>query len=141
MVLGTGSGQAHAGADRPQPLPLAHAPGRGSPGGGGTGRPQQELTKPPMKRAYLLGAFSSSDGAAGAWRTWVSWQSDIRPWKYATPGQNPDVLDADPRDVESLNADLENPQLSASDFDLRHRHRVAAIWVAEAPAQEDIIRA
>ena len=94
-----------------------------------------------MKRNYVMGAFATSHGAGDAWRTWPIWQSDVRPFRPTVPGQDPDVLDADPRHVEDLNADLADRRLSASDFDSRHRQRVVAIWIDESSEQADLIRA
>ena len=94
-----------------------------------------------MKRPYAMGAFATSHGGRDSWRTWPIWHSDVRPFRLTAPGQDPDVLDADPRHAEALGADLADRRVSASDFDLRHRRRVVAIWVAEFPDQADIIKA
>ena len=88
-----------------------------------------------------MGAFATSQGGGDGWRTWSIWHSDIKPFRPTTPGQDPDVLDADPSHAGALAADLADRTVTASDFDLRHRRRVVAIWVAESPDQADIIKA
>ena len=91
--------------------------------------------------AYVMGSFAASEKDPDAWRRWLCWQGDFRPFRFVAAGVAPEIIGASTDDVAELSADLDNARVFAADFDRRHRARLARVWIVEAPSQADFVRA
>ena len=114
---------------------------------GGAGPPVPEVTggglsagRPPTS-AYTMGSFTSCEKGLGAWRGWLVWYGDVRPFSFVAVGADPQIFDASTDDVAELRADLADAHPTAADFDRKHRARVARVWAVEVPSQADFVRA
>ena len=91
-------------------LGLLRSPPPGAVGGGGAAPRTPDY-------AYVMGSFAASEKDPDAWRRWLCWQGDFRPFRSVAAGVAPEILDASTDDVAELSADLDNARFSAADFD------------------------
>lgn len=72
-----------------------------------------------------MGSFTSCERDPEAWRRWVIWHGDLRPLRFVAVGADPEIREASTDNVAEFGADLDNPHITAADFDRKRRARVA----------------